>query len=163
MTGMPGMEGMENDPTFMNLLNTFAKDLLSGDPNQSDAALDSIMNQFSTFMKDTESNDELKEALESVVQEIIKKDTLYDPMKTLKDEYPKWLEENWQKCSDKELETYNKQLDKINEICALYEKNNGEDSTQVFEMLSQLQELGQPPQELMKKIATTQFGQGNPF
>ena len=95
MPGMPGMEGMENDPTFMNLLNTFAKDLLSGDPNQSDAALDSIMNQFSSFMKDTENNDELKEALESVVQEIIKKDTLYDPMKTLKDEYPKWLEENW--------------------------------------------------------------------
>ena len=135
MPGMPGMEGMENDPTFMNLLNTFAKDLLSGDPNQSDAALDSIMNQFSSFMKDTENNDELKEALESVVQEIIKKDTLYDPMKTLKDEYPKWLEE---KCSTEELETYNKQLDKINEICALYEKNNGEDSTQVFEMLSQL-------------------------
>ena len=44
--GMPGMEGMENDPTFMNLLNTFAKDLLSGDANQSDAALDGIMNQF---------------------------------------------------------------------------------------------------------------------
>lgn len=89
-------------------------------------------------MKDTEGNDDLKEALESVVSEIIKKDTLYEPMKTLKDEYPKWLEENWQKISQEELENCNKQLDKIQEICALYDKNNGEDSTQVFELLAQL-------------------------
>lgn len=121
------------------------------------------MNQFQDFMKDTEGNDDLKEALESVVSEIIKKDTLYEPMKTLKDEYPKWLEENWQKISQEELENCNKQLDKIQEICALYDKNNGEDSTQVFELLAQLQELGQPPQELMKKIAASQFGAGNPL
>lgn len=29
-------------------------------------------------------------------------------MKQLRDEYPKWLENNWSKCSDDELETYNK-------------------------------------------------------
>jgi len=29
-------------------------------------------------------------------------------MKTLKDEYPKWLEENWQSLSDEDLERYNK-------------------------------------------------------
>jgi hypothetical protein len=57
-------------------------------------------------------------------------------MKTLKEEYPKWLEENWQKISDEELETYNKQHDKIVEICKLYEDNKGEDSSQVFELLS---------------------------
>jgi hypothetical protein len=46
-------------------------------------------------MKDSENNEDMKQALESVVSEIIKKDTLYEPMKTLKEEYPKWLEENW--------------------------------------------------------------------
>ena len=97
--GMPGLEGLDNDPTFMNLLNGLAKDLLSGDAGQSDAALDNIMNQFQDFMKDSENNEYLKEAIESVVQEIIKKDTLYDPMKKLREEYPKWLEENWQKVS----------------------------------------------------------------
>lgn len=83
------------DENFMKMLDSFAKDLLKGDPTQSEGALDNLMNQFSEFMKDSENNEDMKDALESVVSEIIKKDTLYEPMKTLKDEYPKWLEENW--------------------------------------------------------------------
>jgi len=79
----------------------------------------------------------MKEALESVVNEIIKKDTLYEPMKTLKDEYPKWLEDNWNKVSQEDLERYNKQLEKIEEICNHYESSGSNaDSTKVFEMLS---------------------------
>lgn len=78
-------------------------------------------------MKDSEGNEEMKQALESVVQEIIKKDTLYEPMKSMKEEYPKWLEANWQKTSDEDLERYNKQLDKITEICNVYESAPSED------------------------------------
>lgn len=56
-----------NDPTFMNLLNNFAKDLIGGDGQASDAAMDNILNQFQDFMKDSENNEEMKSALESVV------------------------------------------------------------------------------------------------
>ncbi|CDW87143.1 UNKNOWN [Stylonychia lemnae] len=161
---IPGMEGLgADDPMFMNLLNNLAKDLLNGDPAAQEGALDNLMNQFQDFMKDSDQNEEMKSALESVVQEIIKKDTLYDPMKTLRDEFPKWLEENWQSISDEDLERYNKQHDKIQEICKVYEDNKSEDSNLVFELLSQLQELGSPPQDLMKKVADTSFGQSNPF
>lgn len=121
------MEGLGDDPMFMNLMNTFAKDLLNGDPSAQEGAFDNLMNQFTDFMKDTEGNEEMKTALESVVSEIIKKDTLYEPMKTLRDEYPNWLEENWDKVPQDDLERYNKQLDKITEICKLYEDNKAED------------------------------------
>ena len=128
-------------------------------------------------MKDSEGNEEMKQALESVVQEIIKKDTLYEPMKAMRDEYPKWLEANWDKVSQEDLERYNKQLDKIVEICAVYEAKEGatvevgadgkpQDDGKVFELLAQLQELGTPPQDLMKKIGDPFGGagaQGNPF
>ena len=65
----------------------------------------------------------MKTALESVVQEIINKDTLYEPMKTLKDEFPTWLENNWEKIPPEDHERYNKQLEKIEEICKYYEDN----------------------------------------
>jgi hypothetical protein len=42
-----------------------------------------------------------------VVKEIISKDSLYQPMKNLKDAFPAWLEDNWQKLSDEDLERYN--------------------------------------------------------
>ena len=49
-------------------------------------------------------------------------------MKVLKEEYPGWLENNWQNLSDEDLERYNKQQDKINEICILFEKSNIKDN-----------------------------------
>ena len=53
---------------------------------------------------------------------IISKDSLYKPMKILKDEFPDWLEKNWDKISTEDLERYNQQLDKVTEVCELFEK-----------------------------------------
>lgn len=53
---MPGLEGLggADDPMFMNLLNTLAKDLLNGDSATQEGALDNLMNQFQDFMKDSD-------------------------------------------------------------------------------------------------------------
>lgn len=84
-------------------------------------------------------------------------------MKKLKDTYPKWLEDNWEKCSQEDLEKYNKQMEIINEICEAYESTDQADQEKVFEMLGRLQEYGTPPEELMKDIADSEFGENNPF
>ena len=72
--------------------------------------MDEIFKQFTSFLKDQEGEGDssFKGALDSVVNEIISKDSLYQPMKNLKEEYPKWLEDNWQELSDEDLERYNK-------------------------------------------------------
>ena len=127
--------------------------------------MDEIFKQFTSFLKDQEGegDETFKGALDSVVKEIISKDSLYQPMKNLKEEYPKWLEENWQTCNDEELEKYNKQLDKVTEICELFEKaeETNQPKDEVFELLSQLQELGHPPESLMKHIQE-KYGQTGP-
>jgi hypothetical protein len=69
--------------------------------------MDKLMSEFSNFLKDSEGNEDMKGALDSVVNELLNKETLYEPMKTLMDEYPIWLEANWEKISEKELESYN--------------------------------------------------------
>jgi peroxin-19 len=58
------------------------------------------------------------------MKEIVSKDSLYEPMKTMRDEYPKWLEENHEKIPFEELENYNKQLDLIELICKKFEQND---------------------------------------
>ena len=94
-------------------LKNFTKDMFSGGAGgqagiPGDAAgMDNIMNEFSKFLKDSEGNEDMKSALDSVVNELLTKDTLYEPMKTLKDEYPTWLENNWDKVTPAELENYN--------------------------------------------------------
>ena len=70
-------------------LKNFTKDMFSGGAGgqagiPGDAAgMDNIMNEFSKFLKDSEGNEDMKSALDSVVNELLTKDTLYEPMKTL--------------------------------------------------------------------------------
>eukprot|EP00350_Pseudokeronopsis_sp_OXSARD2_P003969 CAMPEP_0170556524 /NCGR_PEP_ID=MMETSP0211-20121228/17235_1 /TAXON_ID=311385 /ORGANISM="Pseudokeronopsis sp., Strain OXSARD2" /LENGTH=46 /DNA_ID= /DNA_START= /DNA_END= /DNA_ORIENTATION= len=46
--------------------------------------MDKIMGEFSNFLKETENNEEMKNALDSVVKEIVSKDSLAEPMNQLK-------------------------------------------------------------------------------
>jgi len=113
---------------MMNFLNMFTKELLNPDGTSKeggaeDGGMDKLMSEFTSFLQNSEGNDDMKGALESVVSELLNKDTLYEPMKNMRDEYPLWLEENWDKVTVKQLESYNAQLEKIIEICTFYEAN----------------------------------------
>jgi hypothetical protein len=37
------------------------------------------------------------------------KESMYTPMKNLREAYPGWLEKNWESLSDEDLEKYNEQ------------------------------------------------------
>ena len=91
----------------MKIMSEMAKGLLSGDGATSDVAMDNIMNQFNEFLKESEGNEEMKSALDSVVNDVISKDTLYEPMKKLRDNYPAWLDAHSSEISDIEHQKYN--------------------------------------------------------
>jgi peroxin-19 len=92
-----------SDPQMMSFLNNFAKEFMGGGGDGSGGAdpagMDKLLGEFSNFLKDSEGNEEMKSALDSVVNELLNRDTLYEPMKSLRDEYPPWLEANWDKIS----------------------------------------------------------------
>lgn len=126
MGGLDGGDGGENpfdDPQMMNMFKGLLGSLgnpeggadNAGTPN--DDQMNDIINQFTSFIQSAENNNEFKGALDQVVKEMISKDSMYAPMKNLKEAYPKWLEDNWQGLNDADLERYNKQLDKVTEIC----------------------------------------------
>ena len=102
--------------------------------------MNNIMKEFNSFLNETENNEEMKSSLDQVVKQIISKDSLYEPMKQLKDEYPKWLEEKWQTVSTEDLEKYNSQLEIINKICEIFEQENipEADNTKIFDLLGKL-------------------------
>ena len=56
------------------------------------------------------------------------KESMYLPMKNLREAYPGWLEKNWESLSDADLERYNEQVDKIGEICTLLESIDEDDT-----------------------------------
>lgn len=58
-------------------------------------------------MQETDTNNEFKGVFENVVKEMFTKESMYTPMKNLRDAYPEWLEKNWEGLSDADLERYN--------------------------------------------------------
>ena len=102
-------KGPEGDQ-MMNILNMFMKEMgqEGGQVPEGGAPggmnMDKLMSEFSSFLKDSEGDESMKGALDSIVNELLSKDTLYEPIKTLRDEFPAWLEENWQKIPQKDLE-----------------------------------------------------------
>ena len=63
--------------------------------------INKVMEEFSKFLKDSEGNEDMKSALDSVVNELLTKETLYEPMLVMRETYPPWLETNWDKVSQK--------------------------------------------------------------
>ena len=163
--GMGGEGGGDEEKQMMNMFKGLMGSLgkegegSQGEGGPSDGQMNDVMKQFTEFLGQGDQSPEFKGALESVVKDIISKESMYGPMKLLKDKYPDYLEKNWQSLDDSDLERYNKQLDVITDICTAFEalpdnekESKPEDKEKIFEMLNQLQELGHPPESLMTEI-----------
>jgi peroxin-19 len=84
---------------FKGLLSGAGGPSEGGDPNLDGGE---IFKQFGNFLENSEKEfggDEFKGLLDSVVKDILSKDSLYKPMKILKDQFPDWLENNWENIS----------------------------------------------------------------
>lgn len=147
--GLAGGEagGEMDDAQMMNMFKGLMGSL-GGEPGSqggkggpSDDQMNEIMKEFTSFLSESEAggNNEFRGALQSVVKDIVSKESLYVPMKKLKDALPDWLENNWDKVSGDDLERYNKQLDKVTEVCTEFEKEESDEQKEkVFELLNEL-------------------------
>lgn len=107
---------------------------------------------------DGEAADGLDANLNSLISEmldqLVSKDILYQPMKDLSVKYPQWIDDNRSGLSRDQLASYSHQLDLINAIIAQFEHDDYSDDDPktretISDKLEQLQAAGDPPQELM--------------
>eukprot|EP00026_Physarum_polycephalum_P013224 Phypoly_transcript_13604.p1 GENE.Phypoly_transcript_13604~~Phypoly_transcript_13604.p1 ORF type:complete len:336 (+),score=80.11 Phypoly_transcript_13604:43-1008(+) len=109
------------------------------------------------MLQDFETNPEFQSVMEGMVNQMISKDVLYEPMKELREKYPKWLADNHSKLSEEEYGKYIKQYDIVQKICCVYEAS-GETTTpeqmqEVVQLMQDMAEYGQPPPDIIKELA----------
>ncbi|GAB4813856.1 hypothetical protein N2152v2_000902 [Parachlorella kessleri] len=95
---------------------------------------------------------EMASLVDSIMQQLLSKDVLYQPMKDIGERYPAWLDANRTVLPEEELHRYSRQYEFIQQICALYESDPS-DYTQLVNLLQQMQQCGQPPQEIVDELA----------
>ncbi|KAK6172158.1 hypothetical protein SNE40_015884 [Patella caerulea] len=99
--------------------------------------------------------------MQGMMQMLLSKEVLYPSLKEISSKYPKWLDENKDKIVEEERNRFNKQHTLMVEICSHYESEQETDSDDVkrerFEnlmtIMQQMQELGQPPKDIVGDMA----------
>lgn len=91
-------------------------------------------------------------AMQELVQQIMAKDVLYEPMIELRDKYPLWLVANQLSLSTDDRLRYTRQHELIAQICAEYERS-AVNYERLTDLMAAVQELGQPPREIVSQLA----------
>jgi peroxin-19 len=98
--------------------------------------------------------EELRGMLELMMDSLMSKEVLYEPLKELGEKYPSYLHQNAASLSPDEKANYETQLGYITRILAIFEdpkyaEEEKEKGREVVELMGLMQTCGSPPAELM--------------
>lgn len=127
----------------------------------------------SDMMKKMESmldSEEFDSMLDNVMDSLMTKSVLYEPLSDLAAAYDPWLETNSESLNKEQLIRYRGQKDCLFEILKIYrsvpegKETTDEQNKSVVEWLDKMQKFGDPPAEILSKFAPDmQIGpDGNP-
>uniref|UniRef100_A0A8D8G2L3 Peroxin-19 n=1 Tax=Culex pipiens TaxID=7175 RepID=A0A8D8G2L3_CULPI len=95
--------------------------------------------------------------MQTMMQSLLSAEVLLPSLKDLTDKYPDWLRENGDKVPKEDKERYEQQLKLMEDVCRELEKEKPDDPAdvkrtrfqKVLEMMQSMQDLGQPPADLV--------------
>jgi peroxin-19 len=94
----------------------------------------------------------MESIVETMMQQLLSKEILAEPMKEIGERYPKWLEEHKASLSKEEYERYSNQYGLIRNLNEVYEKDSG-NFTKIVELMQKMQDCGQPPNDIVQELA----------
>lgn len=120
-----------------------------------EAMYEQIVGQFESLSQ----GEDMQRMMDAMLQQLLSKEVLYEPMKEIAAKYPTWLEENKERIKPEEHARYSKQLAFVNAIVAAFEDPTS-DFVKVVSLLQEMQACGMPPQEIMRELTPgMEFGQ----
>ncbi|KAM3955074.1 peroxisomal biogenesis factor 19 [Aphomia sociella] len=104
--------------------------------------------------------------MQGMMQSLLSKEVLYPSLKDLVEKYPAWLAENKGKIDQAEFERFEKQQALMVQVCAELEPEQESDPEdvkrkrfeKVLDLMQKMQDLGQPPTELVGDIGAPPAG-----
>uniref|UniRef100_A0A1J3E3B9 Peroxisome biogenesis protein 19-2 n=1 Tax=Noccaea caerulescens TaxID=107243 RepID=A0A1J3E3B9_NOCCA len=116
-------------------------------PGSDDAMVEDWIKQF----EDLAGAKDLESIVDTMMQQLLSKDILHEPMKEIGERYPKWLEEHESTLNKEDYERYSRQYELIKELNLVYE-NEPNSSTKIMEIMQKMQECGQPPSDIVQEM-----------
>ncbi|KAJ1950452.1 Peroxisome chaperone and import receptor [Linderina macrospora] len=113
--------------------------------------MEELMQQMDSMGDDSQ----LDSLVDDVIGQLMSKDMLYQPLKDLDTEYPKYLEKNKDTLSKDDYERYQKQHGYVKEILAMFDQitDGTVNDPRIVDLMQKMQDCGQPPNELLKVLS----------
>ncbi len=135
--------------------NDFDNDQFPGFDGFGDDFMKEIAKEWESTMSannDEDQEEVVGQVVNGMMKQLLSKEFMYEPMKDICDSFPSWLAENKSKLNEKEYEQYGKQYQYFQRIVHVYE-HDPDNVARLTELMHDIQEFGQPPPELIKKLA----------
>ncbi|KAJ0243712.1 Peroxisome biogenesis protein 19-2 [Hirschfeldia incana] len=121
-------------------------------PTQSSSSSeDAMVQDWIKQFEDLTGSQDLESIVDTMMQQLLSKDILHEPMKEIGARYPKWLEEHESSLSKDDFERYSRQYELIKELNSVYE-NEPNNSSKIMEIMQKMQECGQPPSDIVQEM-----------
>ncbi|KAJ3409230.1 Peroxisome chaperone and import receptor [Chytridiales sp. JEL 0842] len=116
-----------------------------------EAGMEDMMKELEAMM----NTSEFESMFGNIMEQLMSKDVLYEPMKDLHTKYPEWLKNNKDKVAAEDYARYEKQYVIIQEIMEVYSAggDSEEDNKKVVNLMQKMQDCGNPPQEILNELA----------
>ncbi|KAH0283945.1 Pex19-domain-containing protein, partial [Aureobasidium sp. EXF-3399] len=170
-TPAPPTSSSAAKPAFASTIEkTMERMQASGESASAAAATSSQDDMLAQMLKDLEAGNfpsmdgdqgDFNSMLMGMMEQLVNKDILYEPMKELHDNFPEWLEKNKDSTSKQDLERYKTQQSVVKDIIERFEKkdfddDNKEDREYVVDKMQQMQAAGAPPPGLVGDMNAAQ-------
>ncbi|XP_004508903.1 peroxisome biogenesis protein 19-2-like [Cicer arietinum] len=119
-----------------------------GDDFGKDAMMEDWVKQF----EDLAGSQDMESIMETMMQQLLSKEILHEPMKEIGERYPKWLEEHKASLSKEDYDRYSHQYELIRNLNEVYEKDPS-NFNKIVELMQKMQECGQPPNDIVQELA----------
>ncbi|KAG9640425.1 Pex19-domain-containing protein, partial [Aureobasidium melanogenum] len=158
-------------PAFASTIEkTMERMQASGESASAAAASSSQDDMLAQMLKDLEAGNfpamdgdqgDFNSMLMGMMEQLVNKDILYEPMKELHDNFPEWLEKNKDSTSKQDLDRYKTQQAVVKDIVDRFEKkdfsdDNKEDREYIVDKMQQMQAAGAPPPGLVGDMNAAQ-------
>lgn len=155
----PNSTQTQVDPAFTQSISDVLKGLSEGQENlQQPFSSDDIAGMFGNInLNESGENNAFLPFMQNMMSCLLSAEVLLPSLKEIVSKYPSWLNENSSKITPEEKERYENQLKLMQEVCNELEKEKSDDSPDVkkerfnivLDRMQKMQELGQPPSDLV--------------
>ncbi|CAJ1943362.1 unnamed protein product [Sphenostylis stenocarpa] len=121
-------------------------------PGADDLGKDALMEDWVKQFEQLAGSQDMESIVETMMQQLLSKEILHEPMKEIAEKYPKWLEEHKSSLSKEEYDRYSHQYELIRNLNDVYENDSG-NFNKIVELMQKMQECGQPPNEIVQELA----------